>query len=147
MLAKQQSAFTEMEKDSIHKVSETLQGKSPIPFLIIHGDFAPWNLKRLTNDEITAIDWEDSDLNGLPLWDLSHFFCIQAHLFGGPNPFKEILESPLVALYMKRIGLAQNNIKQFYTLYLIKKFIGSGLFSTNSYGAFLIQQIHRISRQ
>jgi hypothetical protein len=147
MLAKHQSAFTEMEKDSIHKVSETLQGKGPIPYLIIHGDFAPWNLKRLTNDEITAIDWEDSDLNGLPLWDLSHFFCIQAHLFGGPNPFKKIRECPLVALYIKRIGLEQDNIRQLYILYLIKKFMGSGLFSKNSYGSFLIQQIHRINRQ
>ncbi|OGQ91113.1 MAG: hypothetical protein A2464_12285 [Deltaproteobacteria bacterium RIFOXYC2_FULL_48_10] len=147
VLAKQQSAFTEMERNSIHTVSKTLQGKGLIPYLIIHGDFAPWNLKRLTNDEITAIDWEDSDLNGLPLWDLSHFFCIQAHLFGGPNPFKKIRECPLVALYIKKIGLDQNNIRQFYTLYLIKKFIGSGLFSTNSYGAFLIQQIHQISQQ
>jgi hypothetical protein len=147
VLTKQQSAFTKMERDSIHKVSGMLQGKSPIPYLIIHGDFAPWNLKRLTNDEITAIDWEDSDLNGLPLSDLSHFFCIQAHLFGGPNPFKKIRECALVALYIKRMGLDQNNIRQFYTLYLIKKFMGSGLFSTNSYGTFLIQQIHRISRQ
>jgi hypothetical protein len=147
VLAKNQSKLTEVERKSIIQAATALQGKIPIPYLIIHGDFAPWNLKWIANDEITAIDWEDSSVDGLPLWDLSHFFCIQAHLFGGPNPFKKIRECPLTALYIKRIGLEQDNLRQLYILYLIKKFMGSGLFSTNSYGTFLIQQIHRISQQ
>ncbi len=148
LLAKEEPGLNKMERDSIAKVAETLQGNKPIPYLIIHGDFAPWNLKWPANDVITAIDWEDSNLNGLPLWDLSHFFCIQSHLFGGPNPFRKIRECPLVSRYIKKIGLDQeNNIRQLYILYLIKKFINAGLFSTNSYGSFLIQQIHRISQQ
>ena len=147
VLAKNQTKLTEVERNSIIQATAALQGKNPIPYLIIHGDFAPWNLKWIANDEITAIDWEDSSADGLPLWDLSHFFCIQAHLFGGPNPFKKIRECPLTALYIKRIGLEQDNIRQLYILYLINKFMGSGLFSTNSYGTFLIQQIHRISQQ
>jgi hypothetical protein len=147
VLAKNQSKLTEVERKSIIQAATALQGKIPIPYLIIHGDFAPWNLKWIANDEITAIDWEDSSVDGLPLWDLSHFFCIQAHLFGGPNPFKKIRECPLTALYIKRIGLEQDNLRQLYILYLIKKFMGSGLFSINPYGTFLIQQIHRISQQ
>jgi hypothetical protein len=44
-----------------------------IPSVRVHGDFAPWNLKRSTDGRIRAVDWEDSTPSGLPYFDLHHF--------------------------------------------------------------------------
>lgn len=141
------SHLSEMERTSVIRAAATLQGKKPIPYLIIHGDFAPWNLKWLAKDKITAIDWEDSHEDGLPLWDLSHFFCIQSHLFGGPDPFKKLNNCPLVTLYIKKMDLNHNDIRPLYILYLIKKIMSSTLLPIHSYRVFLLNQIHRISQQ
>ena len=39
-----------------------------IPTTIVHGDFAPWNLRYL-HDRISAFDWERSSVEGIPLVD------------------------------------------------------------------------------
>ena len=43
-----------------------------VPVTIVHGDFAPWNL-RLHEGRISAFDWEYAELDGLPLIDETHF--------------------------------------------------------------------------
>jgi hypothetical protein len=43
-----------------------------VPMTIIHGDFAPWNL-RIHNGKITAFDWEYGEIHGLPLMDEIHY--------------------------------------------------------------------------
>jgi hypothetical protein len=44
-----------------------------VPAARVHGDFAPWNLKRADDGQIVAVDWEDSAASGLPFLDLHHF--------------------------------------------------------------------------
>jgi len=39
-----------------------------VPTTIVHGDFAPWNL-RYSQDRISAFDWERSSVEGIPLVD------------------------------------------------------------------------------
>jgi hypothetical protein len=39
-----------------------------VPTTIVHGDFAPWNL-RYSHDRISAFDWERSSVEGIPLVD------------------------------------------------------------------------------
>jgi hypothetical protein len=43
-----------------------------VPMTIIHGDFAPWNL-RIHNGKIGAFDWEYGEIHGLPLMDEIHY--------------------------------------------------------------------------
>jgi hypothetical protein len=43
-----------------------------VPITIIHGDFAPWNL-RIEGGAISAFDWEYGQLSGLPLIDEIHY--------------------------------------------------------------------------
>ncbi len=47
----------------------------------VHGDFAPWNIKKIDRDSLIALDWEMGDLNGLPFYDFFYFFLIQSYLF------------------------------------------------------------------
>ncbi len=145
MVFKKKTSITN-KKIIIHAIN-TIKGNQVIPFLVTHGDFAPWNLKWHNKNEIAAIDWEDSDLNGLPLWDLSHFYCMQAHLFGGINPFNSISSCPLTAQYLKKTGLEKIDIRQLYILYLLKKIISQRALTENSYGNFLLKQIQLIIRQ
>lgn len=48
---------------------------------LVHGDFAPWNIKTDTQS-FYVVDWEDCDLSGLALFDLFHFIYRQASLVG-----------------------------------------------------------------
>lgn len=43
---------------------------------IVHGDFAPWNLKLDASNQLLAFDWEDCIMMGLPLHDLYHAHLI-----------------------------------------------------------------------
>lgn len=43
-----------------------------VPLTIVHGDFAPWNL-RLSNGRLSAFDWEYGEPHGLPLMDEMHY--------------------------------------------------------------------------
>jgi len=45
----------------------------PIKQGILHGDFAPWNIKRSTNGGIVVLDWEHGSLDGPAGWDWLHF--------------------------------------------------------------------------
>ena len=43
---------------------------------IVHGDFAPWNIFLTRDKKLRVIDWEYSDLSGLPFYDL-YFYKFQ----------------------------------------------------------------------
>ncbi len=43
-----------------------------VPATIVHGDFAPWNLRSF-HGEVFAFDWEYGEVDGLPLIDEMHF--------------------------------------------------------------------------
>ncbi len=40
---------------------------------IVHGDFAPWNVRVAPFGDWMALDWERGDLNGPPAWDWFHY--------------------------------------------------------------------------
>ena len=60
-------------KQAISDAIDSIHG-GQVPLLLVHGDFAPWNLKKQCDGTISAIDWEAADWSGFPLWDLCHFF-------------------------------------------------------------------------
>ena len=52
-----------------------------LPQIFVHGDFTPWNIKKLENGSLMALDWEMGDTNGLPTYDFFYFSLIQSYLF------------------------------------------------------------------
>jgi hypothetical protein len=52
------------------KVHSTLQ----------HGDFAPWNIRAASQQNLQVFDWERGDVQGIPGWDWFHFFVQTAML-------------------------------------------------------------------
>lgn len=55
---------------------EQLTARSVLPNLMIHGDFAPWNLRQIDAD-LYVFDWEYAQTHGNPLHDFLHFHLIQ----------------------------------------------------------------------
>jgi hypothetical protein len=51
---------------------EHLTARSLLPNLMVHGDFAPWNLRQIDADLI-VFDWEYAESYGNPLQDFLHF--------------------------------------------------------------------------
>lgn len=54
----------------------------------IHGDFAPWNL-LWDGRKWFLIDWEESEPDGPPFYDIFHFF-VQSHIILG-SPSEEVI--------------------------------------------------------
>ncbi len=54
------------------EAARTSLREARIPFHRIHGDFAPWNI-RMAPGQFVVVDWEQSDAQGLPFYDLVHF--------------------------------------------------------------------------
>ena len=54
---------------------EYLIAQTVLPNLMVHGDFAPWNL-RLVNADLYVFDWEYAQTHGNPLQDFIHFHLI-----------------------------------------------------------------------
>ncbi|MCA9799725.1 MAG: aminoglycoside phosphotransferase family protein [Cyanobacteria bacterium HKST-UBA04] len=48
----------------------------PLPAVVVHGDFCPWNIKTDSNGHVHVVDWENAREQGLPGFDLIHFFHI-----------------------------------------------------------------------
>lgn len=67
-----------LEHPTMHDLREIMVELTPsleqmnVPVTIIHGDFAPWNL-RIDGGAISAFDWEYGQLSGLPLIDEIHY--------------------------------------------------------------------------
>ena len=66
---------------SVASAVEELRDSTPLPACWEHGDFAPWNIKRLSDGRCALLDWEDARREGLPLQDAYHFLHIQDYLF------------------------------------------------------------------
>lgn len=50
-----------------------------LPETIVHGDFAPWNIRRYRG-QVAAFDWEGAEFDGLPLLDKIHHCVITGYL-------------------------------------------------------------------
>ena len=78
---------------------------TPLPQICVHGDFAPWNIKKIENGSLMAFDWERGDINGLPVYDFFYFFIIQSYLFNDKLNLNRIFK--LLPESKKKIPLAQ----------------------------------------
>ncbi len=78
----QEPAAFESHPDLLSALLAELGDTRRLPACWVHGDFAPWNIKRRPGQEWMLIDWEDAQRGGLPLHDYYHFLHMQDYLFG-----------------------------------------------------------------
>jgi len=73
----------------LERVLDEADDPSPLPAVWEHGDFAPWNLIKMPDGSLRAVDWEAAARRGLPLFDLVYFRSIQMMLFGEKKLFSK----------------------------------------------------------
>jgi hypothetical protein len=88
---------------------------------IIHGDFAPWNL-RSHRGQISAFDWEYGELDGLPLIDETHFTLQLGFQLNGWNP--EQAQRCLSELANQApLGLSFEQVRAIHAVYLLDNIV------------------------
>jgi hypothetical protein len=87
---------------------------------IVHGDFAPWNLRRNAG-EITAFDWEYGHLDGPAGLDEIHYQLqvgLLIHNWTVQHAFSELTGTPMLDRYLSAPSVAAR--AALVTLYLVE---------------------------
>jgi len=102
-------------------------GNASLPFHVCHGDFAPWNAYKV-NGKLFLFDWEYSDLESPPGWDLFHFIVQTSELLEKRTPseihdavLKNEIDSQFIETYLEYIGLGKDAIRTLFSLYLLDR--------------------------
>lgn len=74
-----ESVAAQDDPDNWRALKTALAGKMLRPTLY-HGDFAPWNVRAVSSQNLQAFDWERGQLQGIPGWDWFHFIIQTAIL-------------------------------------------------------------------
>jgi hypothetical protein len=91
-----------------------------VPTLLVHGDFAPWNLRCNPIRGYVLVDWEWAKMDGLPAYDLLHFQFTDYRLFGGKNGcYHSIRSNPIHADYFSRMDLDISLLPYLSVAYLL----------------------------
>ena len=78
---------------------------------VMHGDFAPWNIKIFKNGSVKVLDWEYAAHHGIPGWDALHYVVQRKSLVGGGaaaailDECRVFLRSDKMKTYLERAGL------------------------------------------
>jgi len=103
------------------RVIDELTDSAPLPACWEHGDFTPWNIKRLSNGGCVLLDWENARRRGLPLLDAFHFLHMQDFLFEG-RPKLHAVEIMAAAVEM---GMAPAQCLKLEAAYLVGAYVKS----------------------
>ncbi|MEO6436516.1 MAG: phosphotransferase [Tepidisphaeraceae bacterium] len=102
--------------DALEDVMPTLESMF-VPSTIVHGDFAPWNL-RVSRGRVSAFDWEYAELDGLPLIDQTHFAMQLSYQMQGQTP--QAAQGELDAFAQRRpLGLEPQQVRALQAVYLL----------------------------
>lgn len=98
-----------------------LNSKEEVPECIEHGDFTPWNLRRISHGHLTLIDWEWSVEAGYPWQDICRYFYLQAYLFRHTaSVWKRLITHPLLTEYCRRLGLSAEAMRGLTARFLLR---------------------------
>ncbi|BCL60056.1 hypothetical protein DGMP_07490 [Desulfomarina profundi] len=128
-------------KQLMNRAVEKIIGPT-VTLVLVHGDFAPWNLKIQPGKVIAAIDWEEGNFSGLPLWDLCHFFYMQHYLFRGKTaPVVLLQNNPLVARYLELMEISPDDLAPLVLIYLLQTIADRDSAISEQYRTYLIKQV------
>jgi hypothetical protein len=105
-----------------------LTRKDSLPSVFLHGDAAAWNALLTADGRVAFLDWEASEPNGLPMWDLFHF--ARSHVLAASR-FRALTRRPgmllralskdrefhaAIALYRDRLHIGAALVDPLFTL-------------------------------
>lgn len=134
-----------VEPSLIDRALSLLKIKEEMRRCMEHGDFTPWNLRRLMNGQLTVIDWEWSVEDGYPLQDICRYFYMQAFLFReAGNVWNRLKTNSLVAEYQQRLNLSAQAVRALATYFLLRFACDQHDEGNQAKVKFAAQQIHEV---
>jgi Phosphotransferase enzyme family len=131
----------------LERLLKEIDDSTAFPATWVHGDFAPWNLKWTGHRTLAAIDWEESQPNGLPLYDLFHYHYIQSYLLSRKsNILSKIWGNPLLAEYFSSLNINYSRFEKLALFYLANIWARSIENNKLDDAAFFITEISHILR-
>ena len=132
------------QKESINNALLIIEGEKYFDLILTHGDFAPWNIKKEKYSKLKVFDWEDARVNGFPLWDICHFYFIQAHLFNENKRIADLLSffndsNSLIQTYLNKKKIISRDAKKMVLLYVLFTVLNEN--TDSEYIEFLIKKI------
>lgn len=127
----------------MHKILHGKVLSLPLPSVLLHGDFAPWNLK-LTPNGIQAIDWEDALEDALPMQDLFHFYYIQAYLFNKKKLLFPNTAEGFINYYCKSLKIPFAMISKLRLYYLANTWLNKKKETNFNHTHFLLNTIKKL---
>jgi hypothetical protein len=143
-------------KDQVDKRARDLLNRSlacldldiAVPTMLVHGDFAPWNIRRNPKAGYVLVDWEWANFAGLPAHDLLHFQFCEDRLFDGAGGYSAIMAKPICREYFGRTNVDGKLLPRLAIAYLLN-ILGTEFDQWGSpcteYGAYLLFQLAAIT--
>jgi hypothetical protein len=122
--------------------------RTEFPAALVHGDFAPWNIRELRDSRCTLVDWESARWDGLPLHDLCHFFFIQTRLFAPRSSFYSSLRaSGCLKVYCDATAVKIDCVPQLAAAYLAATLVGHWEAGESDAARFCLAQMEDFVRR
>lgn len=117
-----------------------------VPTMLVHGDFAPWNIRKNPKAGYVLVDWEWADFAGLPAYDLLHFQFSEDRLFGSQDKgYPAIRSSPLFSDYFRRMDINAQLLPQLGIAYLLEQIAFFNQHLDPGHAAYLLRQLAAIT--
>ena len=105
----------------LHRALELLDVRDELRVCLEHGDFVPWNMRRLKDGRLILIDWEWAVEEGFPWQDVCQYFYLQDYLFGkSADVWKLLTTHSLLAEYRRRLSLSEEAVRGLTIRYLLR---------------------------
>ena len=118
-----QTAFARLDPGMWQLLSQAVAGKK-VHSTIHHGDFAPWNIRATSQQNLQVFDWERGQAQGIPGWDWFHFFVQTAilarryHEKRVAAEVEQLLQSPRFQIYAAAARI-KDIVKPLFLAYLL----------------------------
>ena len=100
---------------------ELLDCDKSLPTFVEHRDFAPWNLKWLSDGGLGLLDWEWAVTQSLPWQDACRFFYLDDfHFKGSGKVWEKITTDPLLIKYRRQFGIPSEVLPALTMRYLLR---------------------------
>lgn len=108
------------DRSVVARALEMLGNDFPLNPFVVHGDFAPWNLKWIRPGRLGLLDWEWAVPHGLPWQDICRFFYLDdAHFRGSGKVWAEINGNELLQRYLRTFDIPGRAIAPLTMRYLL----------------------------
>ncbi len=109
------------DRSVLARALELLDYDKPLPAFVEHRDFAPWNLKWLSDGGLGLLDWEWAVMESLPWQDACRFFYLDDFHFKGPgNVWEKITADPFLMKHRRQFCIPSEALPALTMRYLLR---------------------------